>query len=57
MATLLVFNPSMKFESAKVEDAADMWVPMSDSLNNKRVLSGFFPCDCWLLGFYFRTRP
>jgi hypothetical protein len=48
----------MKFEYVKVEDAADMWVPISDSLNNKRVLSGFFiPRDCWLVGFYFEPIP
>jgi hypothetical protein len=43
MATSLLFsNPPIKFESVKVEDATDMWVPMLDSLNNKRVRSGFF---------------
>jgi hypothetical protein len=54
----LFLNTPMKFEYVKVEDAADMWVPILDYLNNKRVLSGFFiPRDCWLVGFYFEPIP
>jgi hypothetical protein len=49
----------MKFESVKVEDAGDKWVPMLDSLDNKHVLSGFifFPVIAGYLAFIFEPLP
>jgi hypothetical protein len=42
---VVIFEPPMKFEFLKAKDPADRWSPMSDSLNNKHVLS----CGYWIL--------
>jgi hypothetical protein len=61
MATSLLFSyPPVNFEFVNLEDTADSWVPdMSAFLNPQHVLSGiyFVSRECWLLDFYFLTRP